>query len=833
MGPVSTPDKHDIPAPALRYLLALGLVLVAFAIRQGLDQLYKIELPPYITFYPAIILAAIFGGLWAGVLSTVLASVLTATWVLPPAGRFPNERFSDLLSLALFFCISILISFVSDRVRRFDRARAVVPSERKLRDLHATMDAALNSMTDAVFITDETGKFIDFNQAFATFHKFANKAECATSIPDLRNLVEVYHPDGDLAPIEARAVPRALSGETGVNVEYTLKRKDTGATWIGSLSFGPIRDPDGKIIGSVVSARDITEQKKIEEFLRVSEDRYRTAFQTSLDAIAIQRLSDGAFVDVNEAFLEIFGYSREEVLGRTVLELGLWVNSTQQEDLVDTLRESSHCRDFELLFKKNGGQICWGLLSASLLGLDGETCYLSVIRDITKARMAEKEIRSLAFFDPLTGLANRRLLMEQLGKSLAFSNRTHRKRALLFVDLDDFKTLNDTMGHQTGDLMLQEVARRLTSCVRAMDTVGRLGGDEFIVLVEDLSENAREAACDAQVIAEKILASLSQIYVLESHECNSTCSIGITVFGNSNEDIHEVLRQADIAMYQAKAAGRSTMRFFAPELQAAVTARANMEEELRLGIKAEQFALYYQPQIDNGRIVGVEALLRWNHPTLGLLAPEEFIFLAEVSRLILPLGNWVLESSCQQIANWSRNEQTADLTVAVNISALQLRMPDFVGTVLGALERTGADPHKLKLEFSETMLVYNVEEAIRKMNVLKSHGVQFTVDDFGTGYFSLAHLKRLPLDQFKIDGSFVRSLMEDSSSRVIAQTILSLGETMTLSVIAEGVETAAQREFLLRLGCHAFQGFLFSHPLPADEFEEWLGLYAGRPTAMS
>jgi EAL domain-containing protein (putative c-di-GMP-specific phosphodiesterase class I) len=312
---------------------------------------------------------------------------------------------------------------------------------------------------------------------------------------------------------------------------------------------------------------------------------------------------------------------------------------------------------------------------------------------------------------------------------------------------------------------------------------------------------------------------------LDDHECSNTCSIGITVFGNNNEEIDDVLRQADIAMYQAKSAGRNTMRFFAPELQAAVTARSTMEEELRQGIKLEQFVLYYQPQIDDGRIVGVEALLRWNHPTLGLLAPDEFICLAEVSRLILPLGNWALESACRQIAAWSRSEQTADLTVAVNISALQLRMPDFVGTVLGALARTSANPRKLKLEFSETMLIYNVEEAIRKMNVLKSHGVQFTVDDFGTGYSSLAHLKRLPLDQFKIDGSFVRSLLEDSSSRVIAQTILSLGETMTLSVIAEGVETTTQREFLLRLGCHAFQGYLFSQALPAQEFEGWLKVF--------
>jgi len=830
---VSEAGKHENLAPALHYALAAAAIFAAYGVRQGLDQSYRISLPPDITLYPAIVFIAILGGRWVGIFATVLSTALTAVWILPPGGHLWIRSFSDILALALFFFLCVLICIVSDRARHYHRANAMLKNETELRELHATLDAALNSMTDAVFITDVNGKFLEFNQAFAVFHKFSSKEECAPNIDDLRPLVDVFYPNGDLAPLEARAVPRALSGETANNVEYKMQRKDTGETWIGSLGFSPVRSKEGNIIGTVVTARDITAQRKTEEALRASEDRYRTAFQTSLDAIAISRMSDGAFLDVNQAFLEEFGFSREEVLGKSALDLGMWVDPHQQQELLEKLQESAHCRDFELLFKKKGGQVCWGLVSASTIGINGESCVLTVIRDITKARLAEEEIRSLAFFDPLTGLANRRLLMERLSKSIVFSNRSHRKRALLFVDLDDFKTLNDTMGHQTGDLMLQEVALRLTHCVRAADTVGRLGGDEFVVLLEDLSESAQEAATDAQAIAEKILASVSQIYLLEAHECNITCSIGITVFGDKHEDIDEVFRQADIAMYGAKTAGRNTMRFFAPELQAAVSARATLEEELRQGIRLEQFVLYYQPQIDKVTIVGVEALLRWRHPTLGILAPEEFISLAELSRLILPLGNWVLESACRQIASWSKKEQTAGLIVAVNISALQLRMPDFVGTVLGALERTGANPHRLKLEFTETMLVYNVEEAIRKMNVLKSHGVQFTVDDFGTGYSSLAHLKRLPLDQFKIDGSFVRSLLDDSSSRVITQTILSLGETMTLSVIAEGVETAAQREFLLRLGCHTFQGYLFSHPLPAEEFEEWLTVFDRSANAVS
>ena len=440
-------------------------------------------------------------------------------------------------------------------------------------------------------------------------------------------------------------------------------------------------------------------------------------------------------------------------------------------------------------------------------------------RELQQLKAAHDEITNLAFFDPLTGLPNRRLLLDRLRQTLAASIRSKRKRALLFVDLDDFKTLNDTLGHHIGDLLLQEVARRIIASIRETDTVARLGGDEFVVLLQELSETPEDAAAQAKTVAEKILATIHQPYLLDGRECRSSSSVGITVFGNPEDSTNEVLQQADIAMYQAKAAGRNTLHFFAPALQAAVNARAAMEEDLRQSIRTKDFQLYYQAQVDRGVLIGVEALLRWKHPKRGLLPPDDFIPLAEQTGLILSLGDWVLETACRQIAAWTARKETAHLTVAVNISARQLLNPDFVPNVLKTLDRTGANPRSLKLELTESMFVDDLEDVIAKMTTLKSHGIRFSLDDFGMGYSSLAYLRRLPLDQLKIDQEFVRDILVDASSGAIAQSIISLSKAMGLSVIAEGVETEGQRDFLARLGCHSFQGFLFSGPLPLDEFQ--------------
>jgi len=575
-----------------------------------------------------------------------------------------------------------------------------------------------------------------------------------------------------------------------------------------------------------VSAAKAAEQRlaQASQALRVSEERYRKVFQTSLDSILINRASDRRFIDVNRAFLDVMGFERDEVIGRTSLELDLWADPRDLENVDEILARTLECRNVEIQFRKKNGETLWGLMSSSVIEIDGVPCVLSITRDITSAKAAEDEIRNLAFYDPLTGLPNRRLLLERLRQSLTAGNRTGRMRALLFIDLDNFKTLNDTLGHQTGDLLLQEAASRLVTCVRDSDTVGRLGGDEFVLMLEDLSEVPEDAAAQAKTVGEKILSAIGQPYLLDGRECRSGASIGIAVFGDRRENTNEVLQQADIAMYQAKAAGRNTMRFFAPALQAAVNARAALEEDLRLGLKTGQFVLYYQPLIDRNRLVGAEALIRWNHPWRNLLGPGDFIPLAEETGLILPLGKWVLEAACAQIAAWAGRRQTARLSISVNISARQFRQPDFVQQVLTTLERAGASPNNLWLELTESMLVENIEEVVEKMRELKTHGLRFALDDFGTGYSSLAYLKRLPLNQLKIDRSFIRDILSDESSAAIAQTIISLSRSMGLPVIAEGVETEGQRDLLAHLGCHAFQGYLFGRPLPLDEFQkQWLG----------
>jgi diguanylate cyclase (GGDEF)-like protein len=442
---------------------------------------------------------------------------------------------------------------------------------------------------------------------------------------------------------------------------------------------------------------------------------------------------------------------------------------------------------------------------------------------IHPAHAADFRRALLAFYDPLTRLPNRQLLLDRLQHALAMSARGRSTGALLLIDLDNFKILNDTLGHETGDQLLQQVALRLAASLRNSDTVARLGGDEFVVMLEDLGQNPHEAAAHARSVGETILSVLNQPYHLGGHQQFSSPSIGVTLFNEHDADIGELLKRADIAMYQAKAGGRNTLRFFDPAMQMAAAARALLEADLRHGLQNKEFLLHYQPQVDGrGDPTGAEALVRWRQPRRGLVPPGEFIALAEETGLIIPLGEWVLESACARLAGWAARAETAALTMSVNVSARQFRHPGFIGQVLGVLARTGANPYRLKLELTEGLLIDDVEETIAIMMTLKAHGVGFSLDDFGTGYSSLAYLKRLPLDQLKIDQSFVRDVLTDANDATIARTIVNLGQSLGLAVIAEGVETEAQRDFLASHSCDAFQGYLFSRPLPADQFDAFV-----------
>ncbi len=395
--------------------------------------------------------------------------------------------------------------------------------------------------------------------------------------------------------------------------------------------------------------------------------------------------------------------------------------------------------------------------------------------------------------------------------------------ALLFIDLDNFKTLNDTLGHDTGDLLLKQIADRLTACVREGDTVARFGGDEFVVMLEDLGEQDLEAAAVAETIGKKILAVLNQPYQLDTHIYHTSCSIGATLFNNHKVSIDELLKQADIALYQAKSAGRNALCFFDSQMQVSISNRMALENELRLALATQQFQLYYQIQVDSaGRALGAEALIRWLHPEMGLVSPSEFIPLAEDTGLILPIGQWVLETACAQLASWKADPATRDLTISINVSAKQYRQADFVAQVRDVVQKHAFNPMLLKLELTESLLLSNVEDTITKMTELKKIGIQFSLDDFGTGYSSLQYLKRLPLDQLKIDQSFVRDIFFDSSDQAIVRTIIAMAQSLNLDVIAEGVETEEQRQLLQDKGCVNYQGYLFSKPVPVDQFQALL-----------
>lgn len=550
-----------------------------------------------------------------------------------------------------------------------------------------------------------------------------------------------------------------------------------------------------------------------------SERRYRLLFENSLDAV-ISTQPDGRLVSANPAACAMFGIdmrglssiNRQQLFDR---------NDPRLEPLLLQEVIKGQLQGPVRMLRLDGRPFEAEVSAASYP--DGSQLSSMIIRDVTDRNLAEDKIRNLAFYDPLTLLPNRRLLMDRLQFALAASHRHEHKGALLFVDLDNFKVLNDTLGHFKGDILLQQVAQRLTTCVREGDTCARLGGDEFVVMLEHLSNNELEAAGQAEIVGEKILSNLGRTYELGDTEYHSTPSIGITLFAGHEQGIDEPLKRADLAMYQAKAAGRNTLRFFDPKIQAVVTHRANLEVSLREALQAQQFMLHYQPQIHGrGHVTGVEALVRWKHPLHGIVSPADFIPLAEESGLILPLGQWVMETACAQLAAWARYPEFAHLTMSVNVSERQFRQVGFVALVLEVLQRTGARSDRLKLELTESMLARDVDDIIAKMRALKAQGVGFSLDDFGTGYSSLAYLKQLPLDQLKIDQSFVRDVLDDPNDAAISRMIIVLAESLGLSVIAEGVEKIAQRDLLAQQGCMDYQGYLFSRPLPLKDFEAWL-----------
>jgi diguanylate cyclase (GGDEF)-like protein/PAS domain S-box-containing protein len=578
--------------------------------------------------------------------------------------------------------------------------------------------------------------------------------------------------------------------------------------------------------GLAVYFRDVTERRRSQEQLMLLE----TSVSRLNDIVVIaeadeQGGADPRIVFVNDAFELHTGYTRAEVLGQSPrMLLRLDPALARRHSLAHRLQQSRHART-ELMVHSKSGATLWVELEVVSVQATSATLthWVAVGRDITQRKSAEDTIRHLAFFDALTDLPNRQLLMDRLQQALAQSARTGQHGALMFIDLDHFKILNDTLGHHMGDQLLQQVAQRLTQSVRKTDTVARLGGDEFVVMVDDLSTDAQAAAFKSRALAEKVLHTLREPFQIAGHQHFATPSIGVTAFDGRQADVGELLKQADLAMYQAKTLGRNTLCFFDPALQAAMSANAAVSAALREALQAQQFVVHYQPQVDRqGVITGVEALVRWLHPQRGLVLPADFIPVAEDTGLILPLGMWVLETACEQLATWALWPQTATLSIAVNVSVHQFRHPNFVDRVMAAITRTGIRPDKLKLELTESLLADRMEITIAKMGMLKRLGVTLSLDDFGVGYSSLSCLKRLPLDQLKIDKAFVADVLTDPNDAAISRAIIALAQSLGLQVVAEGVETHEQRDFLAYQGCDQFQGHLFAPALPLETLEAFL-----------
>ena len=712
------------------------------------------------------------------------------------------------------------------RVSEFRDVSELRQSIEALRASEENLTITLHSIGDAVIATDIDGRVTRMNPTAERLTGWAFDEACGRPLPEVFRVV-----NADSRQTVANPVQRVMEhGQIVGLAHHTVLLARDGNEYRIADSASPIRNARGEIVGVVLVFSDVTERYRTEEALHEAQAILRAAMDQTPAGIAIANAPDGALRYLNDAGLLIHGEDRQSVVygfgidrflsDRSLFDLDGHPLDASEIPLARAIElGETGAKEFVIRRADRSERIVMSR-AAPIMNSRGEVVAgISVFLDITERKMAEEKIKNLAFYDQLTGLPNRRLLFDRLEQALAGRSRHYRQGALLFIDLDHFKALNDSLGHDVGDLLLQQVAQRLLACVREGDTVARIGGDEFVVMLGGLSAIDAEAANQAELVGKKIQAALNQTCQVARSTYQSSASIGIALF-ESQLDVSELLKRADLAMYRAKAAGRDTLCFFDPQMQAMVKEHAALKSDLREAILKEQFVMHYQPLVDSsGTTVGVEALLRWQHPRRGLVAPEAFIPLAEESGLILVIGQWVVDTACAQLANWAQRSGFEHLVLSVNVSARQFHHEDFVGQVLAALECSGANPRRLKLELTESLLVDDMEEVIAKMCALKAQGIGFSLDDFGTGYSSLSYLKRLPLDQLKIDQSFVSDLLSDAHDEAIVCTIVALGQSLGLSVIAEGVENEAQKDRLASIGCHCYQGYYFARPLPLDRFE--------------
>lgn len=690
-----------------------------------------------------------------------------------------------------------------------------------------------------------------------------------------RNMTEALGADGGFIaqinnndPIRAKTLAAIVDGKQIENIEYdvlnspcnNLLKSETFILSKTNDCLGPsptmihlgmkdyighrLVNSNSEVIGMLfVMYKDIPQRTNVilpllkifairagNELERLDSDRHirdqASLLDKAQDAILVRGFLDNKIQYWNNGAERLYGWTRAEATGSSIESL-IYPDTSQFNLAMDTLRKtgewSGEIEQQSKFHEKLIVESHWTLVRDE----NGNAQSVFTINtDVSDRKAAADKIENLAYYDSLTELPNRILFTNKLNQALISSGSNQKYGALLFLDIDDFKIINDTMGHDVGDLLLRKLAKRLKQCLRTNDTIGRFGGDEFVIIFENLSESEDEAALFTTKIAEKILSSLCQPFSLEKHQYLSTVSIGITLFNNKAVNVKELLKRADLAMYQSKTLGKNTYSFFDPAMQAKITSRVSIESDLRHGLEKNQFLVHYQPQIDSsGRTIGAEALLRWQHPERGMVSPALFIPIAEETKMIVPIGLWVIETACAQLLQWATKPDTFHLTLGVNVSVRQFKQQDFVDQVLRIVDKYKINPEKLKLEITESLFAENVEDLIDKMHKLKSKGIKFSLDDFGTGYSSLSYLKTMPLDQLKIDQSFVRDILDDANDAAIAQSIIGLAKSLGLEVIAEGVETEAQKHFLAKSGCNLYQGYLFSKPLAANYFDEFISCY--------
>jgi diguanylate cyclase (GGDEF)-like protein/PAS domain S-box-containing protein len=739
---------------------------------------------------------------------------LPDTPVILVSGSIGEEKAVELLKLGVWDFIlkdnlTRLVPSIERCLREVSDRFARKTAEKELSEQQQLLTVVVEGSTDAIFVKDLLGRYLLVNQAASQF-----VGKPADQI--------IGHDDGFIFPPSIASEIMAID-KTIMESGNTQTHEETITTIFGEhlifqVTKGPMLDHNGQVSGLFGISHNITARKKRELALIESETRFSTVFHKNPLAIGISNYASGRFIDVNEAFLQLFCYERNEIIGHTATELNLWVYPEDKARMYTFLSEYGQIQNQELMFRTKTNETGDALLSAELINIGGEQCVLRMLSDITEKNKAQRAINYLAHHDALTGLPNRLLVRDRVEQAIATAKRDKHKVALLFMDLDNFKSINDSLGHASGDSLLEVISHRLRESIRGTDTVSRFGGDEFLVVLSHITGN--EAVVS---VCTKILEDITKPAKINGHELSTSCSIGVTVYPDDGDDFDALLRKADSAMYYAKDAKGNTYRFFDSKMNEDAIELVGLRNGLRIALERNEFVLHYQPQIDlsSGAVIGAEALIRWQHPELGLLPPGKFITLAEESGLIVPIGEWALREACRQAMAW-RKQGLPDLVMAVNLSAIQFRRGNLEETVISALKDSGLDPQFLELELTESILIGDTENVLQTVQRLKTLGIKLSLDDFGTGYSSLSYLKRFAVDKVKIDQSFISDMDKNPSDAAIVRAIIQMSKSLGLRTIAEGIEEEYLVKYLQIYHCDEAQGYYYSRPISSDDFVLWV-----------